>query len=52
MRAKLLITIHDLDGDILAPKGAEFEWIHGEEYHRVCNHLILVRLSEVEFVQD
>jgi hypothetical protein len=52
MKAKLLITIYDHDGEVLAPKGTVFEWIVGEDYHRVNGHLMIVKRTEIQEIED
>lgn len=51
MKARLLIEIQDDDGEVLAPKGAIFDWDESSTHQRICGYLLYVDEFEVEFLE-
>jgi hypothetical protein len=49
-KARLLISIVDDGGEILAPKGEVFEWDDSSTHQRICGYSLYVDELEVEFI--
>ena len=50
MKARLLISIVDDGGEILAPKGEVFEWNANSTHQLICGYSLYVDEVEVEFI--
>jgi len=49
-KARLLISIVDDGGEILAPKGEVFEWDDSSTHQLICGYSLYVDEFEVEFI--